>query len=258
MLPLVLFAQLFAAADPIYSTPAVRDLVNGAAIANHAPPPTFAGYRAHIETEFSLLLRDTLGRERTAQVEQLASAVHWTRGASYDMHVLGYRSQSIGSPVSMMSFVSGWTEPSLYGERLTLGVQIAGDTAGTRRQPQSDWIIAVRRAGISGGTARRMDGTFDRCRTGGSCAAGRWRERNSRVPSDGRFSRDARIGSDTFLWRRALGLRASRGPSGRMAIRRRDRTKLLIETREGSARSLSPYADSGFPCWALRVFGLNV
>jgi len=143
MLPLVLFAQLSAAADTIYSTPAVRDLVTGAAIANHAPPPTFAGYRAHVETEFSLLLRDTLGRERSAQVEQLASAVHWTRGANYDMHVLGYRSQSIGSPVSMMSFVSGWTEPSLYGERLSLGVQIAGDTAGRRRQPQSDRIIAV-------------------------------------------------------------------------------------------------------------------
>ncbi len=143
MLPLILFAQLSAAADPIYSTPAVRDLVTGAAIANHAPPPTFAGYRAHVETEFSLLLRDTLGRERTAQIEQLASVVHWTRGASYDMHVLGYRSQSIGSPVSMMSLVSGWTEPSLYGERLTLGVQIAGDSARRRRQPQSDAIIAV-------------------------------------------------------------------------------------------------------------------
>src|SRR5450759_917972 len=141
MLPLILFAQLSAAADPIYSSPAVRDLVTGAAIANHAPPPTFAGYRAHVETEFSLLLRDTLGRERSAQIEQLASAVHWTRGASYDMHVLGYRSQSIGSPVSMMSLLSGWTEPSLYGERLMLVVQL--DSLRRRRNPQSDAVVGV-------------------------------------------------------------------------------------------------------------------
>jgi len=145
MLPLILFAQLSAAADPIYSSPAVRDLVTGAAIANHAPPPAFAGYRAHVETEFSLLLRDTLGRERSAQIEQLASAVHWTRGASYDMHVIGYRTQSIGSLVSMLSFVHGWTEPSLYGERLTLGVQILPDSAPGRGQPRSNADSARRR-----------------------------------------------------------------------------------------------------------------
>jgi len=141
MLSLIFFAQISAAGEPIYSSPAVRDLVNGAAIANHAPPPAFAGYRAHVESEFSLLLRDTLGRERSAQIEQLASAVHWTRGASYDMHVIGYRSQSIGSLVSMMSFVNGWTEPSLYGERLTLGVQIGPVTPPGRRQ--STFIVAV-------------------------------------------------------------------------------------------------------------------
>src|SRR5580765_7453284 len=134
MLSLILFAQLSAAGEPVYSSPAVRDLVNGAAIANHSPPPAFTGYRAHVESEFSLLLRDTLGRERSAQIEQLASSVHWTRGASYDMHVIGYRSQSIGSLVSMMSFVQGWTEPSLYGERLTLGVQILSDTSPLRRR----------------------------------------------------------------------------------------------------------------------------
>ncbi|HEY5021152.1 MAG TPA: hypothetical protein VII30_01565, partial [Gemmatimonadaceae bacterium] len=143
MLPLILFAQLSAAADPIYSSPAVRDLVTQAAIANHAPPPTLTGYRAHVESEFSLLLRDTLGRERSAQIEQLASAVHWARGSSYEMHVLGYRSQSIGSLVSMMSLVNAWTEPSLYGERLTLGVQLGPDSAHRRKQSRSDTIIAI-------------------------------------------------------------------------------------------------------------------
>ena len=143
MIPLILFAQLSGAADPVYSSPAVRDLVTGAAIANHAPPPEFAGYRAQVETEFSLLLRDTLGRERSAQIEQIAATVHWTRGASYDMRVVGYRSQSSGSLVSLMSLVHGWTEPSLYGERLTLGVQFLPDSMPARKQPRRDAIIAV-------------------------------------------------------------------------------------------------------------------
>jgi hypothetical protein len=76
-------------------------------------------------------------------VEQLASAVHWKRGESYDMHVVGYRSQSVGSLISMLSFVRGWTEPSLYGERLTLGVQILTDTGPERRRRGSNAIIAV-------------------------------------------------------------------------------------------------------------------
>ena len=143
MLPLILFAQLSAAADPVYSSPAVRDLVTKATIANHAPPPMFRGYRARVETEFSLLLRDTLGRERSGQIEQLAAAVHWTRGASYEMHVLGYRSQSLGTPVSMLSFVNGWTEPSLYGERLMLGVQIGADSAGMGKTSVRDLIIGI-------------------------------------------------------------------------------------------------------------------
>src|SRR6202140_1740450 len=129
-------------AQPIYSGAAVRDLVARAASANHAPPPEFAGYRARVETEFSVLRRDSLGRERSAHLEQVASAVHWTRGGSYDMHVLGYRTQSVGSLVSMLSFVGGWTEPSLYGERLTLGVQLDSSRR-FRRRAQSDTIVAV-------------------------------------------------------------------------------------------------------------------
>src|SRR6202165_190703 len=139
---LFLFAQLPSVAEPIYSSAAVRVLVTRATSANHAPPPTFGGYRAHVETEFSILLRDSLGRERSAHIEQLASEVPGTRGGSYDMHVLGYRSQSIGSLVSMISFVNGWTEPSLYGERLMLGVQLDSSRR-LRSKPQSDTIVAV-------------------------------------------------------------------------------------------------------------------
>jgi len=144
-LPLLLFAQLSAASDPVYSSARVRDLVARATIANHAPPPELRGYRARVETEFSLNIRDTLGRERAGQIEQIASRVNWTRDGTYDMHVVGYRSQSLGSPVSTLSFVHGWTEPSLYGDRLQLGVQLGAppDPKAKPRKGGGSWLVAV-------------------------------------------------------------------------------------------------------------------
>ena len=146
MIALLVLAQLAASSplDSAYSSPELRTLVARAAAANHAPPQTFGGYRARVESELSLIMRDTLGREQIAQIEQLASSVHWTRGADYDMRVVGYRSQGVGVPYSTLTFVKGWTEPSLYGERLMIGAQFADST--TRRQPppsREDSIVGV-------------------------------------------------------------------------------------------------------------------
>ncbi|MEO7823416.1 MAG: hypothetical protein ABIS15_07405 [Gemmatimonadaceae bacterium] len=146
MLSLLLFAQLAAAPNPVYSSAAVRDLVARAAVANRAPPPDLRGYRARVESEFSINIRDTLGRERAGQIEQIASRVSWNRDGKYDMHVVGYRSQSVGSPVSTLSFVRGWTAPSLYGDRLQLGVLLGAtpDTNATKRRGSgANWITAV-------------------------------------------------------------------------------------------------------------------
>ena len=132
MLVTLLLAQLAVAQDTTYSSNAVRDLVSRAAVCNHAPPPALSGYHAHVESELSLLLRDSLGRERAAQIEQLASAIAWQRSGAYDMHVVGYRMQTLGSPISTLSFVRGWTEPTLYGERLRIGVQFLPDSAPRR------------------------------------------------------------------------------------------------------------------------------
>jgi hypothetical protein len=146
MLPVLLLAQLSVAAPvPVYSSDAVRELVARAVVANRAPPPELRGYRARVESEFSLNIRDTLGRERAGQIEQLASRVEWTRDGKYDMHVVGYRSQSLGSPVSTLSFVHGWTEPSLYGDRLQLGVQL-GAPPNPNAKPRKGggaWLVAV-------------------------------------------------------------------------------------------------------------------
>ena len=132
MFLLLLLAQLAAAQDSTYSSPALRAMVARAVVSNHAPPPALRGYRAHVESELSLLLRDSLGRERAAQIEQLASAIQWQRSGAYEMHVVGYRMQTLGSPISTLSFVRGWTEPTLYGERLRVGVQFLPDSAAPR------------------------------------------------------------------------------------------------------------------------------
>jgi hypothetical protein len=141
LLPLLLFAQI-AVADSTYSSQALRALVARATVANHAPPPSFRGYHAHVESEMSLLLRDTLGRERAAQLEQLASSIQWQRGGEYEMHVVGYRAQGLGSPVSTLSFIRSWTEPSLFGERLRLGAQVVGDSV-RRDSARTDTIVVV-------------------------------------------------------------------------------------------------------------------
>ncbi len=129
MLSLILAAQLASAMpvrDSTYSTAALRDMVARAAMANHVPPAALRGYRSHIESELSLIVRDTLGRELTAQIEELATTASWARDGRYELHVQGYRSQSIGIPYSTLNTVHAWTVPVLYGERLMLGAYPQG------------------------------------------------------------------------------------------------------------------------------------
>jgi hypothetical protein len=136
----LILAQLLVATpavDSTYATPALRVMVARAAAENRRPPPTLRSYRSHIETEMSLLIRDTLGRERSAEIEQLASEATWTRGDQYALHVLGYRAQNVGVPYSTLSLVDAWTVPTLYGERLTLGAYAS------RSRARNDTLVAV-------------------------------------------------------------------------------------------------------------------
>lgn len=112
--------------DSVYASPVVRQVVERSAAANAAPPPELRGYRARVETELSFLVRDTLGREHATQIEQLAANATWTRGVCYDLHVVSFRSQSVGVPFSALSFVRGWTVPLLYGNELRFGIEGGG------------------------------------------------------------------------------------------------------------------------------------
>jgi hypothetical protein len=138
MFTLILCAQLAAATpvDSTYASPALRDLVARAAAENRLPPAALKAYKSRIETELSLLIRDTLGRERSAEIEQLATDASWTRGDRYDLHIVGYRSQNVGVPYSTLTLVRAWTVPTLYGERLSLGAYFS-------RSRRNDTLIAV-------------------------------------------------------------------------------------------------------------------
>lgn len=135
--PLLLLQLAVVAPHPesTYSTTALASFIAEAAAKNRVPPPALRGYRARVESELSLIVRDTLGRERAAQVEQFAMNATWDRGQRYDLRVVGYRSESVGVPYSAMSFARSWTIPYLYGDRLTLGVDFS--TSGSRQRPDT-------------------------------------------------------------------------------------------------------------------------
>ena len=122
--------RLAAQAGPIVSahdSVALAALINDAARVNAQIPDRLRAYRAHVETEMSVVVLDSGGRERSTQIEQIASEVRWRSPDRYDQRVVGYRSQSIGPTFSLMSFFGGWTIPTLYGNRLQLGVTSATD-----------------------------------------------------------------------------------------------------------------------------------
>jgi hypothetical protein len=118
--PGVMAAQVPATAN--YSSPVLQGFVARAAGVNAQIPDRLRAYRARIETEMSIALLDSGRRERTAQIEQIASDVRFRNPDRYDQRVVGYRNQSVGPTFSLMSIFGGWTTPTLYGNHLQLGV----------------------------------------------------------------------------------------------------------------------------------------
>lgn len=122
---MTLTALLLAAllqSDSVYVTPALRDFLGRAALANRAPPSQLLGYTARLESELAFVLRDSLGREMVGQVEQLAARAEWGRDGRYDVHVVGYRAQTMGNPYSALTFTRMYSVPTLFGDRVALGM----------------------------------------------------------------------------------------------------------------------------------------
>ena len=103
----------------------LRAFIAEASALNSFVPERLHAYRATVETEISLSILDSAGFERTAQVEQVASEVRWRSNGQYEQRVVGYRSEAVAPTFSLMSIFGGWTTPTLYGNRLQLGVTSA-------------------------------------------------------------------------------------------------------------------------------------
>ena len=116
------FASAQDSTGAVYESVRLDSLVAQASRINARIPDQLNAYRARIETEMSLALVDSANQERTGQLEQIASDVRWRAEDRYDQRVVGYRSQAVGPMFSMMSIFGGWTTPTLYGNRLQLGV----------------------------------------------------------------------------------------------------------------------------------------
>jgi hypothetical protein len=124
---LLIAAQVAAAqpTDSTYASASLRAVVDRAATANRNVPATLMAYRAHLETEMALIIVDTLGRERTGQIEQMGGTGRWSPDSGFVANIQGYRMQSTGVPVSMAGMARNWAIPYLYGQRLLLGVSFA-------------------------------------------------------------------------------------------------------------------------------------
>ncbi|HMA20836.1 MAG TPA: hypothetical protein VKO87_08525, partial [Gemmatimonadaceae bacterium] len=84
-----------------YSSVALQDFIGKAAGVNAQIPERLRAYRARVETEMSIALLDSGRRERTAQIEQIASDVRFRNPDRYDQRVVGYRNQSVGPTFSL-------------------------------------------------------------------------------------------------------------------------------------------------------------
>lgn len=127
-------ASVRPASRPNYASAALQTLVAEASRANSRIPDSLRSYQATVETEMAVAVRDSAGHERTTQLEQVASRVLWVAPDRYDQRVIGYRQLALGPTFSLMSLFGGWTTPTLYGNRLRLGVSPASSAATTARR----------------------------------------------------------------------------------------------------------------------------
>ena len=134
-------AQVIDSVKRVNQGAALQALLADAALVNAQIPDRLRAYRARVETEMSLAILDSGARERTAQLEQIESDVRFRNPDRYDQRVIGYRNQSVGPTFSLMSIFGGWTTPTLYGNRLQLGVSSATSSNRTISQTGASFAI---------------------------------------------------------------------------------------------------------------------
>jgi hypothetical protein len=133
MRPLLTFLLQIAAAvptaDSTYATPALRAVVERAAVENRRVPAALSGYSATIESELAVIFRDSIGRELNPDPQQVAGDVEWTPERGADVRITALRTPPFGVPLSLTSLVRSWFTPTLYGERIHLGFDLSVGTS---------------------------------------------------------------------------------------------------------------------------------
>jgi len=132
--------------DSTYSSPAVRSLVDRAALSNRRVPDSLRAYDARVTSEMAFVARLPDGIEQTFTVEQTESVVRWRHPGRFEQRVIGYRSQSVGLTVSGVGmFRQAWTVPILYGNRITLlfGQADSASRRRSQRRRSTDTTLAV-------------------------------------------------------------------------------------------------------------------
>jgi hypothetical protein len=105
--------------DSTYATPAVRAIVERAALGNAVPPGALSTYSARVESEIVVTLTDVEKRETIRQIEQLASNVFWRRDGALAQELIGYRAQMSGLTYSALSYFRvPFLVPTLFGNRV--------------------------------------------------------------------------------------------------------------------------------------------
>ena len=123
--------------DSTYSSPALRALVERAAVANALPPPALRAYAAKFESELAMVKGLPGPVEGTVTVDQIGGEFRWDREKGYGQHQVGYRQETTGVPLPTSAFLfSGWVVPNLYGPELkTFGNDRAEPTTPITARP---------------------------------------------------------------------------------------------------------------------------
>lgn len=112
---------------------ALAALLQNASARNRLPDDLIS-YRATVETEIALVLRQGGGVETVTSIEQIAGTARWNRTGAFEQHLTGHRAQQLAVSVSALSWMNAaWLSPVLYGNRMRTRINSSSDSARRRR-----------------------------------------------------------------------------------------------------------------------------
>ncbi len=134
-----LLLALQQAPDSTYATPALRDVVERAAVYNAAAAGQLRPFAAQFQSSIGVVRRLPDNVEGSATIEQMAGIFRWTPQGVFQQHQTGYRVITVGVPLPGASLLAnGWVVPPLFGEHLP--VLVASRPLAEAAAPDSLWL----------------------------------------------------------------------------------------------------------------------